>query len=54
MLLRIKASPNTYSLCDIVDNDSTVGVAVVHWCEGLVSFLTRRIPYFELDGCVVI
>ena len=40
----------TYGLCDVVDDDCAVGVSVVHRCEGLVSLLAGRVPYFELDG----
>jgi hypothetical protein len=38
-----------YRLGDIVDHDGTVGVAVVHRSQGLVSLLTGSIPNLELD-----
>ena len=40
----------TYGLCDIVDDNSTVRVAIVHGCERFVPLLTSRVPYLELDG----
>lgn len=39
-----------YCLCNIVDNDCTVGISVVHGSERLVAFLSCRVPYFELYG----
>lgn len=41
-------------MSDVVNNDGAVGVAVVHGCQGLVSFLAGSIPNLEFDrGCVV-
>ena len=40
----------TYSLCDIVNNNCTVCVPIVHRCKRLISFLACRIPYFKLDS----
>jgi hypothetical protein len=40
-----------YRLCDVVDYDCTVCVAVVHWGEGFITFLTCSIPYLEFDCC---
>jgi hypothetical protein len=36
-------------LCDVVDYDGAVRVAVVHWCEGFVAFLAGCVPYLEFD-----
>ena len=44
----------TYGLCNIVYDHCTVGVSVVHWREGLVSFLTGCVPYLEFYGCGVV
>lgn len=48
------ASSITYRLGDIVDDDSTVGITIVHGGERLVSLLAGRIPDLELDGSVFI
>lgn len=45
---------NAYGLRYIINDDSAVGVSVVHGCEGLVSFLTGGVPYLEFDGCGVV
>lgn len=44
----------TYSLCNIVDDNSAVRISVVHRGQRFVSLLTSCVPYFELDGCVLI
>lgn len=44
----------TYSLCDIVDDNGAVRVAVVHGCQGLVTLLAGRIPDLELHRGVLI
>lgn len=36
-------------MSDIVDDNRTVGIPVVHRGQGLVSLLARRVPYFKLD-----
>ncbi len=41
----------TYSLCDVVNDNCAVGIAVVHGCERLVTFLACSVPNLELDGC---
>ena len=38
-------------MCDIINDDSAVGVPVVHGRERLVALLACRVPYLELDGC---
>ena len=38
-----------YGLCNVVYHDCTVGITVVHWCQGFITFLTRCIPYFEFN-----
>ena len=43
-----------YRLCDVVDYDCAVCVAVVHWCEGFVSLLACCVPYLEFDRCAFI
>ena len=43
-----------YSLRNIIDDNSAVGISVVHWRKGLVSFLSSCIPYLKLDGCSII
>jgi len=43
-----------YSLRDIVDDHSAVGIPVVHRSQRLISFLARSVPYLELDcGSVI-
>ena len=44
----------TYSLCDVVDDDGAVCVAVVHGGQRLVALLAGRVPDFKLDGCVLV
>lgn len=44
----------THCLSDVVYHDCTVGIAIVHGRQGLVTLLTSRVPYLELDGCVVV
>jgi hypothetical protein len=41
-------------LGDVVNDNGTVGVAVVHGREGLVALLAGGIPNLELDGGVFI
>ena len=43
-----------YGLCNVVDDDSAVGVSVIHGCKGFVAFLAGSIPYFEFDGGSVV
>jgi hypothetical protein len=50
----MKAWQFPYSLGDVVDDYSAVGVSVVHWCKRFVSLLTSSIPNFKLDGCVLV
>lgn len=38
----------TYCLCDVVYYHGTVGVAIVHGCQRLVSLLPCCVPYLEL------
>lgn len=44
----------TYGLCDVVDDDGAIGVAVVHGRERLVALLAGRVPDLELDRRVLI
>jgi hypothetical protein len=44
----------TYSLGDVIDHNSTVGVSIVHRSQGLISFLASSIPNFEFDGGALI
>lgn len=37
-------------MCNVVDNDGAVGIAVVHGGQGLVALLTGGIPDFKLDS----
>jgi hypothetical protein len=39
----------TYSLCDVVYYNGTIGVPVVHGRERLVALLASRVPDLELD-----
>ena len=41
-------------MCDVVDDDSAVCVAVVHGGEGLVALLASRVPDLKLDRRVVV
>lgn len=41
---------SAYGLRDIIYYDGAVGIPVVHWRQGLVSFLASGIPYLELHG----
>ena len=43
-----------YGLCDVVDYDCAVCVAVVHWGEGFIAFLACCVPYLEFDCCTFI
>lgn len=44
----------SYGLSNVIDDNSAVGVAVVHGGQGLVALLTCSIPDLELDGgCVI-
>jgi len=45
----LRVTSRTYSLGDVIDHNSTVGVSIVHRSQRLISFLTSSIPYFELD-----
>ena len=38
-------------MCDIVNDNRTVGISVIHWGKGLVSLLAGGIPDLELYGC---
>ncbi len=49
-----KRNRATYGLGDIVDNNGTVGIPVIHGSEGLVSFLACRIPDLKLHCGVLI
>lgn len=44
----------TYGLRDIIYNNGTVGISVVHGSQRLVSLLAGRIPNLELDRRVLI
>jgi hypothetical protein len=44
----------TNGLCDIVDYYCTVGIAVVHGRQRLVSLLSCGVPDLKLDGCVFV
>lgn len=44
-------SKETYSLCDVVNDNGAVGIAVVHGCKRLVAFLACSVPNLELDSC---
>ena len=48
------ASEVAYGLGDIIDYHSTICVSVVHGCQRFVSFLSCRIPYLELNCCIVV
>ena len=39
----------TYRLRYIIDDNSTIRIAIVHRGEGFVPLLPRGIPYFEFD-----
>jgi hypothetical protein len=41
----------THGLCDVVDDDGAVRVAVVHGGQRLVALLAGGVPYLELDCC---
>lgn len=43
-----------YRLSNIIDDNGTIGIPVVHGRERLVSFLTRRVPNLELYSCVLV
>lgn len=45
---------STYRLCDVVDYNCTVRIAVVHRRKGLVSFLARGVPYLKLHCCLFV
>ena len=37
----------TYSLSDVIDNDGTVGISIIHRSQRFISLLTGSIPDFE-------
>lgn len=39
---------------DVVDNNCTVGVSVVHRRQRFISFLPSGIPYLELHSCALV
>ncbi len=39
----------THCLCNVVNDYGTVGIPIVHRSKGLISLLSRRIPYFKFD-----
>jgi hypothetical protein len=43
-----ESNGGSYSLGNVVDNNCTVGVSIVHGREGLISFLASGIPYLKL------
>jgi hypothetical protein len=43
-----------YGLCDVIDDDGAVCVAVVHGSKRLVALLASRIPDLKLDRRVVV
>ena len=45
---------NTYSLCNIVDNNGTVCISVVHRCKRLVSLLSGGIPYLKFHSGIIV
>lgn len=50
-VLALVSSKETYSLCDVVNDNGAVGITVVHRCERLVAFLACSVPNLKLDGC---
>ena len=44
----------THSLSNVIDDNSAVGVPVVHRRQGLVSFLPGGIPYFEFHRRILV
>lgn len=36
-------------LCDIVDDECSLSISIVHWCERGETFLACGIPDFKLD-----
>jgi hypothetical protein len=40
-----------YSLCDVVDYDRAVRVAVVHGCQRLIALLAGSIPGMQHQHC---
>lgn len=46
--------PRTYGLSDIIDNDGTVRIAIIHRSQRLISLLTSRIPNLELHSCAFV
>lgn len=53
-VLAVNAAGWAYGLCDVVDDDGAVCVAVVHGRQRLVALLAGGIPYLELDCCVLV
>lgn len=50
----MRPAKKTYGLCNIVDNDGAVCVAVIHGGQGFVTLLSGSIPNLELDCGVLI
>lgn len=44
----------TYGLCNIVYDNRAVRIPIIHGRQTLVSLLPRRIPYLELDCCLLV
>ena len=38
----------------IINNDCTICVPIIHRREGLISLLSRSVPYLKLDPCFII
>lgn len=43
-----------YSLSNIVDNNCTIGISVIHRRERFISFLPSCVPYLKLYCCALV
>lgn len=47
---RLSMQKRRYWIGDVIRDDGGLGTSIVHWREGMVSFLAGRVPDLELDG----
>ena len=43
----------TYLICDVVDYNGCLSSPIIHGCQTVIPLLSRRIPDFKLNRCVI-
>ena len=43
-----------YRLRDVIYDNGTICIPIIHWRQRFVSFLSRSVPYFKLHGRVFV